>query len=163
MGKNQKKVRFIVQSALIAAIYVVLTYLIHFFGLDSGVIQVRISEALVALLYFTPAAIPGLTIGCFLSNIFVGGVFLDVIFGTLATFIGVLTGYWLRKYKYAVLLPNVISNTLIVPFVLKYVYNFEGALWYFIITVFIGEIISCAIFGAMLLKALEKRGKYIFK
>lgn len=161
--KNSKKIRYLVQGALIAAVYVVLTYLIHFFGLDSGVIQVRISEALTALLYFTPAAIPGLFLGCFLSNILVGGVLLDVIFGSLATLIGALAGYMLRKKKYLVLVPSIISNMLIVPFVLKYVYAFEGALWYFMVTVGIGEFISCGILGAILLKSLEKRGKYIFK
>ena len=163
MKKNQNKARFLVKSAIIAALYVVLTFIARLFGLDSGAIQVRISESLVALLFFTPAAIPGLTIGCLLSNILVGCVFWDVVFGTLATFIGAMLGYALKKYKYAVLIPNIISNAIIVPFVLKYVYEFDGALYYFIITVGIGEIISCAIIGGVLLKALEKRGKYLFK
>lgn len=163
MKKRQSKVRFIAQSAMIAALYILLTTVAHLFGLDSGVIQIRISEALVALLFFTPAAIPGLTIGCLLSNILSGCLILDILFGTLATLIGAVLGYLLRKYKYAVLIPNIISNTIIVPFVLKYAYSFPGNLWYFMITVGIGEILSCAVLGTILLKTLEKRGKYIFE
>jgi len=163
MEKNQKRVRFIVHSAAIAALYVVLTFLANALGLASGAIQVRISEALVAFLFFSPAAIPGLTIGCLLANIVTGCALWDVIFGTIATFIGAILGYSLKKYKYAVVVPNIISNTLIVPFVLMFVYNLSGAWWYFALTVGIGEIISCAIFGTVLLKALEKRGKLIFK
>lgn len=163
MNKNQNKIRFLVKSAIIAALYVILTFFARIFGLDSGVIQVRISEALVAFLFFTPAAIPGLTIGCLLSNILVGCMFWDIVFGTFATFIGAIVGYWLKNYKYAVLIPNIISNTIIVPMVLKYIYAFDGALWYFIITVAIGEIISCAIIGGILLNVLEKRARYLFR
>ena len=60
------------QAAMIAAIYVVLTYFISAFGLANGAIQVRISEALTILPIFTPAAIPGLFVGCLLSNILTG-------------------------------------------------------------------------------------------
>lgn len=161
--ESQKKVRYLVQSAVIASVYVVLTYAVHLFGLDSGVIQIRISEALAALLFFTPAAVPGMVLGCLLSNFLVGGLLPDIIFGSLATLIGAWAGYALRKYKYAVLIPNVISNTLIIPFVLKYIYAFEGSLFYFMITVGIGEIISCAILGAVLLRVLQKHSKVIFK
>ena len=69
---RNKKVLLIVQAALIAAIYVVLTYFISAFNLASGAIQVRISEALTILPVFTPAAIPGLFIGCLLSNLLTG-------------------------------------------------------------------------------------------
>lgn len=161
MKKNN--VRYIVQSASIASLYILLTFCAHVFSLDSGVVQIRISEALVALLYYTPAAVPGLVIGCFLSNIFLGCWILDIIFGTLATFIGAILGRLLKRHRYAVLIPNIISNTLIIPFVLKFVYNTEGMLWYFAITVGTGEIISCAIFGGILLKALQKRGHDILK
>ena len=85
---RNKKVLLIVQAALIAAIYVVLTYFISAFNLASGAIQVRISEALTILPVFTPAAIPGLFIGCLLSNLLTGCMPLDVVFGSLATLIG---------------------------------------------------------------------------
>ena len=96
-------------------------------------------------------------LGCFLSNLLVGGVIADIIFGTLATFLGAVAGYFLRRInKYLVLIPSIISNTIIIPFVLIYSYNVGDAWWYLMLTVGIGEIISCGIFGAILLKSLEK-------
>ena len=163
MENTNKRVKYIVQAAIISALYVIITAITHIFGLDSGVIQVRISEALVSLLYFTPAAIPGLFLGCFLSNFLLGGVILDVIFGSIATLIGAILGYKLQKYKYLIFIPNIISNSIIVPLVLKYAYNIKDAFWYLVITVGIGEIISCAILGIFLLNILKKRGKNIFK
>ena len=83
---KSKKLVFICQAAVIAALYVVLTYVFSAFA--SGVIQVRVSEALTILPAFTPAAIPGLVIGCLLSNTLTGCVLLDIIFGSVATLIG---------------------------------------------------------------------------
>ena len=91
-----KRVKFICHAALIAAIYVLLTYLAAAMGLSSGVIQVRFSEALCILPYFTAAAIPGVTLGCLLANILTGCAFWDIVFGTLATLIGVVCAYYLR-------------------------------------------------------------------
>ena len=119
---RNKKVLLIVQAALIAAIYVVLTYFISAFNLASGAIQVRISEALTILPVFTPAAIPGLFIGCLLSNLLTGCMPLDVVFGSLATLIGACGTYALRKHKWLAPLPPIVANTVIVPFVLAYVY-----------------------------------------
>lgn len=118
MQKNTNKIIFICQAAMIAALYVVLTYAINAFNLASGAIQVRVSEALTILPFFTPAAIPGLVIGCFIANLSTGAVILDVIFGTLATLLGALGTYALRKYKWLAPLPPIISNTIIVPWVL---------------------------------------------
>ena len=81
---RNSKVQFIVHAAMIAAIYVVLTYFISAFNLASGAIQVRISEALTILPYFTPAAIPGLFVGCLLANLLTGAAIYDVIFGARA-------------------------------------------------------------------------------
>ena len=85
---RNKKVLFLTQAAVIAAIYVVLTIFISAFNLASGAIQVRISEALTILPFFTPAAIPGLAIGCLLSNLLTGAAVYDVVFGSLATLLG---------------------------------------------------------------------------
>lgn len=120
MQKNTNKIIFICQAAMIAALYVVLTYAINAFNLASGAIQVRVSEALTILPFFTPAAIPGLVIGCFIANLSTGAVILDVIFGTLATLLGALGTYALRKYKWLAPLPPIISNTIIVPWVLRF-------------------------------------------
>ena len=119
---KNKNVAFLTQAAMIAAIYVVLTYFISAFNLASGAIQVRISEALVVLPYFTPAAIPGVFIGCLISNLITGGAIIDVIFGSLATLIGALGTYGLRRHKFLLTLPPVLSNAIIIPFVLQYVY-----------------------------------------
>ena len=97
---RNKKVLFLTQAAVIAAIYVVLTIFISAFNLASGAIQVRISEALTILPFFTPAAIPGLAIGCLLSNLLTGAAVYDVVFGSLATLLGAVGTYLLRKHKF---------------------------------------------------------------
>lgn len=160
---RNKKVLFVVQAALIAAIYVVLTYFISAFQLASGAIQVRISEALTVLPYFTPAAIPGLAVGCFLSNLLTGCLPMDVVFGSLATLLGAVGSYLLRRYKWLVPLPPVLSNILIVPYILANVYGAEGSIPFFMLTVGIGEVISCYVFGMILLKALLPYRNVLFK
>jgi uncharacterized membrane protein len=153
---KRKQSLYLCQGAVIAAMYVVLTYFSALMGLSSGAIQVRISEALCILPVFLPAAIPGLTIGCLIANILTGSVALDVIFGTLATFIGALGTYALRKRKYIWLLPPILSNMLIVPVVLKLAYHLEDAYLYLVATVGLGEVISAGILGFILKLALEK-------
>ena len=159
---KNKKVLMITQAAMIAAIYIVLTCFINAFNLASGAIQVRISEALTILPFFTPAAIPGLFVGCLLSNIITGCMPLDVIFGSLATLMGALGTYALRKYKWLAPISPILANTIIVPFILSYVYHFEGSLPYFFITVGIGEVLSCGVLGMILLFALQKHASHIF-
>ena len=153
---KNKKVKFIVDAAVIAALYVVLTFISSLFGLSSGVIQIRISEALTILPAFTPATIPGLFIGCILSNLLTGGLILDVVFGSLATLIGAVGTYLLRKKKWIVSLPPIISNILIVPLILRYVYGAPDAYLFMVGTVGAGEIISCGILGMILYFAVDK-------
>lgn len=163
--KEQNKNTYVlsmVQAAMIAAIYVVLTFVANAFGLANYVVQVRFSEALTILPYFTPAAIPGLFVGCILSNILTGCLPLDVVFGSLATLIGACGTYALRKHKWLAPLPPIVANTIVVPFVLAYVYQFEGSIPYFMLTVGAGEVISCGILGMILLFALDKYAKRIF-
>lgn len=157
---KKSSVKTITQGAMIAAIYIVLTVFINAFGLASGAIQIRISEALTILPYFTPVAIPGLFIGCLLSNIITGCALPDIIFGSLATLIGAYFTYLLGKRKspvsdYLAPLPPILSNTVIVPFVLKYAYGIVP-LWFSFITVFAGEIISCGVLGLILLFILKR-------
>lgn len=160
MKKNTLRITL---AAVIAAVYVALTLLINAFDLANGAIQVRVSEALTVLPYFTPAAIPGLTIGCLLANIFTGCAAGDIIFGTFATLLGAIGTYCIGKLsvckkKGAILctLPPVIANTLIVPFVLKYVYGMPQSIPVLMGFLAIGEIISCCILGGLLLGALRK-------
>ena len=161
--KNRAKTIFLCQGAIIAAIYVVLTYITHMFGLDSGVIQIRVSEMLCVLPMFTTAAIPGLYLGCLLANLLTGAVWLDVIFGPIATLIGALGTYALRHWKWVAPLPPIAANTLIIPFVLSYGYGMEQAIPFMMLTVGIGEILSIYLLGMIFYFSIRKRAKSIFK
>lgn len=158
---KRTNVKTLTNAAIIASLYVVLTFIANSIGLASGAIQIRISEALTILPVFTPAAIPGLFIGCLISNIIAGGVIWDIIFGSVATLLGALGTYSLRKYKWLAPLPPIIANALIIPFVLIYAYGATEALPYLMVTVGIGEVISAGILGMLLYSALSKH-KNIF-
>ena len=141
MSNKRSSALWIAQSAAIAALYVVLTLI--FAPISFGEMQVRISEALTILPLFTPAAIPGLFVGCVLGNLLGGAIPLDVIFGSLATLIGAVGGYLLRKNRWLVPLPTVIANGIIVPFVLRYGYGVELPVILMMVYVAVGEIVSC--------------------
>lgn len=161
--KRNNKALFITQAAVIAALYVVLTYFASALGLSNGAIQIRFSEALTILPFFTPAAIPGLFIGCILANMLSGAVVWDIVFGSLATLIGAVFTYLLRKKsKWLAPLPPIVSNTVIIPFVLTYAYGVPDGLPFLMLTVGIGEVISCGVLGIILLKCLEKHRNHIF-
>ena len=170
---KNKNVLYLTQAAMIAALYVVLTLIANAFGLASGSIQVRFSEALTVLPFFTPPAIPGLYVGCLLGNIASGCALPDIIFGPLATLIGAL-GTWglskaasFRTSKPASLfvwlspLPPILANGIVIPPVLKYAYG-VGPVWFSAVTVTLGEVISCGIFGLVLLFALRRYRKSLF-
>lgn len=161
MNKTHSSILFLTQAALIAALYVVLTYLANLLGISSGAIQVRFSEALTILPYFTPTAIPGLFVGCILANLLTGAALPDIIFGSIATLIGALLTAKFRKHKYLAPIPPIVANALIVPPVLLFAYGIKP-LWLSYITVTLGEIISCGILGMLLLFALEKSMKKFF-
>lgn len=161
---RNKHVLLMVQAALIAAMYVVLTWLANLLGLANGAIQVRFSEALTILPYFTPAAIPGLFVGCIISNTITGAAIWDILFGSLATLIGAFFTYKLRRFsKWLAPLPPILANIIVVPQVLRIVYGAPDSIWYLMATVGIGEIISCGIFGMVLLFALQKHAHQIFQ
>lgn len=154
-----RNVRFTVQAGLIGALYAVLT--IAFAPISYGQIQVRISEALTILPFFTPAAIPGLFVGCLIANIYGGLGPVDIIFGSLATLIAALMTYFIRKYKYIAPLPAVIINGIVVGIILNVVYDLPlipSMLW-----VALGEAIACYGLGLPLLLSLQKYGNKIFK
>ena len=171
----------ITTGGIIAALYLVLTLVSQAMGIASGQIQVRLSEALCVLPAFTPAAVPGLFIGCLLANIITGAALPDVIFGSLATLAGaVLTRLICVKHSAnksagssanksvrssanksgrnsdAVLavLPTIICNSLIIPFVLRYAYG-AGPLLLNFATIIAGEIISAGILGIIFYKGLS--------
>lgn len=160
--KTRKKTLFISYSAMIAALYVALTAISNAVGLASGVIQFRLSEALCILPFFTPAAIPGLFVGCILGNLLSGCVFWDIVFGSLATLIGASVAYAIRRFKYLVSVPTIISNTVIVPFILRYVYGVPDAITFLMLTVGIGEVVTAGILGTGLLLILIKYKHALF-
>lgn len=159
--KNSKAL-FVAQAAIIAALYVALTLLANSLGLANYAIQLRFSEALTILPFFTPAAIPGLFLGCLISNLLTGAILWDVVFGSIATLLGAVGTYLLRRCKWLAPLPPITANTLIVPPVLYFAYRIPGSIPFFMLTVGIGEILSCGILGMLLLFVLQRYKKYIF-
>ena len=155
MNNRSLLTRRLAQGALIAAIYVVLTFV--FAPISFGAMQVRIAEILTILPLFTPAAIPGLFIGCLLANILGGAIIWDVIFGSIATLIGAALGYVLRFNRWLVPIPAVVSNSVIVPLVLRYGYGVDMPILLMVLYVAIGEIIGCYILGELLATVLLKR------
>ena len=161
--KNKRTVgsaRFVTRAALIASLYVALSYVSSVFGLASGVIQFRISEALCILPIMMTEAIPGLFIGCLLANFVSGCLPWDIVFGSLATLIGAIGCYALRnlpeKLKWICTLPNLIANCLIVPIVLIKVYGVTNGYFYLMITVGIGELV-CGVIGGTVLYYSQKK------
>ena len=157
-----KKVLKLTRGALIAALYVMFTLMSALFGLDKGAIQLRLAEALTILPVVFPEAVLGLYIGCILANTFSGALFADVIFGSLATLIGALGAYLLRKipkrYIWIATLPTVLANALIVPLVLIFAYEVDMLYSFMLLTVGIGELISATVLGAVLYYSLDKTG-----
>jgi uncharacterized membrane protein len=159
---QNKKTAFLTQAAMIAALYVALTYI--FAPISFREVQVRIAEALTILPVFTPAAVPGLFVGCLLGNLLGGALIPDVIFGSLATLIGAVFTRKLRSFSpFLAPIPPILSNTLIIPFVLRYAYAIELPIPLMMLTVCLGEVISCGVLGMLLYYALQKRKDYIFR
>ena len=156
------RIRYLCYAAMIAAVYTVLTYVIGSFGLANGVIQLRLSEALCILPVFLPAAVPGLTVGCFLSNLLLACPWQDVVFGTLATLLGAVGARLLRRCPLLAPLPTVLSNTLIVPFILAFVYRAEEGLPFLFLSVGLGELLSAYVCGILLWSVLKKRANRLF-
>ena len=159
---KNKNVTFLTQAAMIAAIYVVLTYV--FAPFSFGEAQIRIAEALTILPVFTPAAIPGLFVGCIVGNILGGAILPDIIFGSIATLIGAFFTYQLRnKSRFLAPLPPIIANTVIVPFVLRYGYGVALPIPFMMLTVGVGEVVGCGVLGLVLYTALNRYKNVIFK
>ena len=164
---NRSNTLKLANAGMIAALYVVLTYIANLAGLASGAIQVRLSEALTILPVFTVAAVPGLTVGCVLANLLTGCAAWDVVFGSLATLIGAVGTRLLKDKPLLAWIPPVVSNAVIVPIVLMKVYGvsditvfgqtFGGdMIWLMlVVTVGIGEIISCGALGLLLWRSLK--------
>ncbi len=152
-----KNTKFIIQAAVIAAVYTTLTIMLMPFSY--GVMQVRVSEALTILPFFTPAAIPGLFIGCIVSNMVGPYGLLDMVLGSSATLIAAVCSYYLRSKPFLVPLPPVIANGVIIGGMLYYAYAVPMPLIACILWVAAGELIACYAIGYPLLKILKKYKK----
>ena len=159
--QNLSQVQMVAHAAMIAAVYVVLTMLFAPFSFRA--IQVRVSEALTILPLFTPAAVPGLFVGCILANMLGGAIIWDVIFGSLATLIGAVAGMMLRKNRWLVPIPAIAANTVIVPLVLRYGYGENLPILLMAVYVVAGEIISCYVLGELLAEVLLRYRNVIFR
>ena len=157
----KKGVGFMTQAAMIAAIYVVLVFV--FAPISFGPVQIRVAEALTILPFFTPAAVPGVFLGCLIGNLLSPGmILLDIVFGSLATLLAGVISYKLRSNKYLVPIPPIIINMIVVPFVLKYGYGVPLPLYLSALAVGAGQIVSCYGLGLVLMQVLEKYKRQIF-
>ena len=157
---KKTSVRRLATGAIIAALYAALTALSASMGLAIGPFELRFSEALCILPVFTPAGIPGLYVGCIVANVIAGGHVLDILLGSLASLIGAVGTYALRKKPILALIPPVLSNTLIIPPILYYVYGFtDGGFLFLFLSFFVGEALSAGGFGYLLWRGLRKHGK----
>ncbi len=143
-------------GGLIAALYVVLCFISSVFGLASGIIQIRLSEVLCILPVFTPAAVPGLFVGCLLSNLIFGGGIWDIIFGSLATLIGAFGTYFLRKHRFLSVIPPILSNMIIVPLVMVFTIAAEESFWILMLMIGASEFICAGVLGELLYIPLNK-------
>lgn len=158
---NNKTIYGVAYDAAIAAVYTVLTMV--FAPISFGPVQFRISEILCVLPFFTPAAVPGLFVGCFLSNLLCGAAGLDIVFGSLATLIGAVGSFYLgKKSKWLVAVPPILANTVIIPWVLRFAYGSQDLIPFAMLTVGIGEVLAIGVLGNLLLLTLERYRNFIF-
>lgn len=171
MQRNSEKVRFLAQAAVIAALYTVLTYLAAAVNLAYGPVQFRFSEALTVLPVFTPAAIPGLAVGCFLSNLASPLGLVDWVFGTAATLIAAIGTWLLKEVRLGTVpvlapLPPVLANTFVVGFEIACLndvgFGFGNFTWAAYgasaLSVGLGELAVCYLLGLPLIIALQRSG-----
>lgn len=155
------RTRFLARAGIIAALYAATT--IFLAPISYGAVQCRVSEALTLLPMLTPAAVPGLFLGCLIANLLGSGVWYDVIFGSLTTLAAALLTRRLKDRPFLASLPPVILNGLIVGGVVYFAYEYTpGApvsaaqLLLTMGSVALGEAVACCVLGVILMKALRK-------
>ncbi|MDO5111948.1 MAG: QueT transporter family protein [Clostridia bacterium] len=158
------KTRELARGALIGALYVLLTLL--FAPISSGLVQVRVAEALCVLPCFTFSAVPGLFVGCLIANLLTGAAPYDVIFGSLATLLAADCTWRMRKAgwsKWLMPLPSVVWNALIVGWLLCYVYAVGVSFPLCALYVGAGQALACYALGMPLMALLGKYGGRLFR
>ncbi len=146
------------RQTMIAAIYAVLVYVFSFASF--GLIQFRVAEVLMILVFFDKKSVIGLTVGCFVSSLIYGADIFDIIFGPIATLLSGIAMWQLRKKPYIAMIFPAIFNGLIIGFVLTYAYRL-GLLYITIPSVFIGEFVILYVLGAPLFVLLNKNKGFI--
>lgn len=162
-----KKTLFLTKAAVIAALYAVFTLLGAAFGISYGSVQLRFSEALCVLPLFTPAAVPGLAVGCFAANIFSSVSPFDMLFGTLATLLAAMSSRALRNvriknYPFCSLLTPVLFNGLTVGAETAFFTSgksFFAAFAVNFLTVALGEAVVLFTLGSFLYFCIEKNAR----
>ncbi len=160
--RTNSNIRYLSEASLIAALYVMLTAISSAFGLGNGPIQLRLSESLCVFAIFTPAALPGVTLGCFISNLLTGCALWDMVFGTLASFIGMIGCRALKKLPYIAPTPYALSNMIAVPLIQAYVYDVSEALPLLFLFIGVGEVLSVYVVGLPIYFILKKNKDLIF-
>lgn len=161
----RRKTLFLTQGAVIAAIYVVLVYVTNIIPgqLNYGMVQFRLAEALCVLPAFTPAAVPGLFLGCLISNFMSPLTWVDWVFGSGATLLAAALTYALRKHQWAAPIPAIVVNALVIGPELYFMGFIEinggvGAIAMLasIGSIFVGQLVVCAGLGYPLMHLLKK-------
>ena len=160
--KKRKSALFLTQAAVIAALYVALTYVSNALGLAYGAVQFRLSEILTVLPVFTPAAIPGLTIGCILANLTSPFGLIDIVCGSLASFLAAMCTYWFRKICIKDLpvlssIPPVLFNAVIIGLEIWYLEGRMPELFFVsALQVGAGQAVMCIVAGLAFIRAVKK-------
>ena len=162
MRENYFKIRRLVQASLIAAVYTALCMILHPISFGFGGVELRVSEALSLLPMMTPAAVPGLFVGCLLSNLLGGATMLDVVFGSLTTLAAaVLTRKW-RSRPLLAALPPVLMNAVVIGALLRYAYGVAMPLGLCLASIGRGQAAACYAIGLPLMKLFRRMPKKYF-
>ena len=154
--KYLRNTRFLVQASLIAAIYTALCMILHPISFGFAGIELRVSEALTLLPVITPAAVPGLFIGCLLSNLLGGATMLDVVFGSMTTLVAALITRLWRKRPALAELPPVLLNAVVIGALLRYAYGVAMPLWLCMLSIGLGQLAACYGIGLPLMRMMRR-------
>lgn len=158
---NHRRIKQLTIAAMIAAVYLVITLTPGISSLSYGPVQIRFAEVLTVLPYFLPAAVPGLFIGCLISNFFSPNVGWDVIIGSLSTLMAAFLTYKLThnriKRKWLAPLPPVLINAVVVGAMLGVLY--ELPILATMLSVGAGQLVACYVIGFPLILLIEKNNK----
>lgn len=154
--KYFRNTRFLVQASLIAAIYTALCMILHPISFGFAGVELRVSEALTLLPVLTPAAVPGLFIGCLLSNLLGGATMLDVVFGSLTTLVAAMLSRKWRNQPVLAAVPPVVLNAVVIGALLRYAYGVAMPLWLCMLSIGLGQLAACFALGLPMLYMLRR-------